>query len=467
MIVDVVSAGQYRGLFVDCYYDKNIISGEGLSYARAWRKAMVNPFNTLFGRLALLAIGLIVLVHGTTQILVMRELGQIDAEHSRRAVQLAVYARNHSEAPSARIVSTLGIHYVAADDVLKAGCPAPCTETRSPFDEELLAKLPHGSQVVSDPRSGTVWVKYGDLPYWLCMTNTLLPAVWFASGYALTFLLAVIVALIGAWQLQKPLRRLAEAARRFRLNHAVEPLPEKGPTEIKALIADFNEMTSALVRAEEERRLMLAGVAHDLKAPITRMMVRAELLEDAARGNGFQRDAAALLRIVNQFLDYAREEGEVAEAVSVDAHCREVYAEGTSDGLAIRLGLSAGERFCLPGVDMERIFSNLLGNVKSYGTGPVEITTRCDGADFVLAVRDHGPGIPADKTERALQPFVRLDPESGGDAHCGLGLSIVRKLAQANGGHIVCDNAVDGGFVVSLRFPAGPTSAGTDAGNCG
>lgn len=435
--------------------------------AEAWRRALVNPFNTLFGRLVLLTIGLIVLVHGTTQVLVMRELGQIDAEHARRAVLLAIYARNHAEAPAAGIVNTLGIHYVAADDAVSAGCPAPCTQGNSPFDEELLTKLPRGSQVVSDPRSGTVWVRYGEMPYWLRMTGTLLPAVWFASGYVLTLLLAVMVALIGAWQLQRPLHRLSEAARRFRISHAVEALPEKGPTEIKALIADFNGMTSALVRAEQERRLMLAGVAHDLKAPITRMMVRAELLEDAVKGDGFQRDAASLLRIVNQFLDYAREEGGASERACVDAHCREVYAEGVFEGLDVKLDLRAGERFCLPGVDLERIFSNLLGNVKSYGAGPIEITTLREGERDVLVVRDHGLGIPADKLEIALQPFVRLDRERGGDAHCGLGLSIVHKLAQENGGQVECGNAPDGGFVVSLKFPAGPTSAGTGAESCG
>jgi two-component system, OmpR family, osmolarity sensor histidine kinase EnvZ len=415
---------------------------------------MLNPLNSLFGRLALLMVGLIVLVHGTELVLVMRERGQIDAEHAKRGILLAVYAREHREASAAQIVNTLGIHYVDVQDGVVPGCPAPCNAAKSPFDKTLLTKLPEGSRAVSDDDSGAVWVRYGEASYWLYLGNTLLPRSLFVAGYALTLLFAVMLALIGAWQFQRPLRRLVEAARQFRTTHMRTPVAEKGPTEFRVLIAGFNEMTEALVRAEHERAVMLAGVAHDLRAPISRMIVRAELLDDAGKREGFLRDAESLQRIVTQFLDYSRDAGSASALVDVDAHCQELYADGECDGLAVRLDLQAGEGFCLPAVDVDRILSNLLGNVASYGAGPVDISTRRHTRHYVLSVRDHGKGIPDDRLEDVLQPFVRLDRESGGDAHCGLGLSIVRKLVQMNRGQVDCCNAADGGFVVNMRFPS-------------
>jgi two-component system osmolarity sensor histidine kinase EnvZ len=415
---------------------------------------MLNPLNSLFGRLALLMVGLIVLVHGTELVLVMRERGQIDAEHAKRGILLAVYAREHREASAAQIVNTLGIHYVDVQDGVVPGCPAPCNAAKSPFDKTLLTKLPEGSRAVSDDDSGAVWVRYGEASYWLYLGNTLLPRSLFVAGYALTLLFAVMLALIGAWQFQRPLRRLVEAARQFRTTHMRTPVAEKGPTEFRLLIAGFNEMTEALVRAEHERAVMLAGVAHDLRAPISRMMVRAELLDDNGKREGFLRDAESLQRIVTQFLDYSRDSDGASIRVEVEEHCQGLYADGECDGLCVVFDLQAGSGFVLPAVDLDRILSNLLGNVESYGAGPVEISTRRHARHYVLSVRDHGKGIPDDRLEDVLQPFVRLDRESGGDAHCGLGLSIVRKLAQLNRGQVDCCNAPDGGFVVNLRFPA-------------
>ena len=107
-------------------------------------------------------------------------------------------------------------------------------------------------------------------------------------------------------------------------------------------------------------------------------------------------------------------------------------------------------------MDLDRILSNLIENAMNYGEPPVEISTSAHNGIYTLSVRDHGVGIPGEQLERALQPFTRLDPARGGDAHCGLGLAIVRRLTRYNGGHFECDNAPDGGFRVTLTFGREP-----------
>jgi two-component system osmolarity sensor histidine kinase EnvZ len=199
------------------------------------------------------------------------------------------------------------VTYVNADDAIAHGCSAPCDNSSGPFARDLRAKLPSGSHVVADPYNGTIWVKYAGHPGWFVLKNSMLPARRFLGAQAIMLAFAVIVALFGAWHLQRPLQRLALAAREFRIGLRAPVVEASGPREVKQLIGDFNQMVHELAQAEQERAVMLAGVAHDLRAPITRMQVRADLLPDEANRRGFLRDAESLSRIVTQFLDFARE----------------------------------------------------------------------------------------------------------------------------------------------------------------
>ena len=415
---------------------------------------MKNPFNTLFSQLALMTVGLIVIVHLTSLVLVDRDRGQIDTGHAQRALLLAVQSQRDGAVTASQVSAALGVSVINADNAIPYGCPAPCQDTTGPFQNALRAKLPPGSAVVADPESGNVWVRYAGNAGWLKLESSMLPARRFISASAMMLVFAVILALIGAWYLQRPLHRLAIAAREFRLGHRAPVVPASGPREVKGLIDDFNQMVHELAQAEQERAVMLAGVAHDLRAPITRMQVRADLLPDEANRSGFLRDAESLSRIVTQFLDFARESADRSPPTSVDAHCRRHYGDSLEDDALVRLDLQAGEGFGLPLVDLDRILTNLIENALTYGEPPVEISTSRHNGHYTLTVRDHGGGIPGGQLERALQPFVRLDEARSGNAHCGLGLAIVRRLVRYNGGVFHADNAVDGGFVVSMTFPA-------------
>jgi two-component system, OmpR family, osmolarity sensor histidine kinase EnvZ len=413
---------------------------------------MTNPLNTLFGRLATLMVCLIVALHATSLLLVDHERGRIDGEHALRSVLVAVQAQHDSEAEGKRVAATMGMRFIAPADAIREGCPAPCTGSRGQLERDLLQNMPSNSKVIVEGATGSIWVRYGDEPYWIFMRDAIVPPFRFMGFSLIMLVLPVIVALFAAWQFQRPLHRLAAAAREFRIGRRAVPVPQKGPAEMRALIGDFNQMMSELAQAEQERAVMLAGVAHDLRSPITRIQVRADMLADAANRTGFLHDTASLSRIITQFLDYARDTADPSPRVNVDSHCRRHYGAGFGDENLVQIDLRAGEEFNLPLVDLDRILSNLIENAMNYGEPPVEISTSALHGKRTLTIRDHGPGIPRDQLERALQPFVRLDAARGGDAHCGLGLAIVRRLTRYNGGKFDCDNAPNGGFRVTLSF---------------
>ena len=427
----------------------------------------LRPLNSIFGRLALLSVGLLVMMQLTWLVIVDRERAAVEADHVSRLVRLVLDpATSAADGSSERLATALGLRYVdAGPQSTPPGCPLPCADTHGPFETVLRADLPPQSRVVFDHTETLMWIRYGPSSRWLVIPAAAPAMSRLLSASALMLFLAIAIALLGAWQIQKPVLRLARAAREFRLGHRPPMVLANGPSEVKGLIGDFNEMARELSDAEQERAVMLAGVAHDLRAPITRIQVRANLVPSAAARDGFFHDTESLAQIVTQFLDFARDTEADTHApwISVDAFCRAHYAEAETgvDGRDVlareplfELDLQAGDDFRLPAIELDRIFSNLVENAFTYGAPPLCIaTSRGNGRDR-LSVRDHGKGMPEAHFARALRPFVRLDPARGGDAHCGLGLTIVRRLTRRYGGDLSMHNADGGGLAVVLDFPS-------------
>jgi two-component system osmolarity sensor histidine kinase EnvZ len=414
---------------------------------------MKSFLDSVFTRLAAMTIGLIVVVHFTGLFMVDRERGVVESVRVMREVSLAEQAHRGGSVTATDVESTLGMTYIAANQAIARGCPAPCINTSGILENQLRRNMPSGSSVVKDERSGAVWIRNAQAPGWFRLSDAALPNLAFEQSRATMLLLAIAAAVIGAWQLQRPLHRLAHAAREFRLGHSAPHVRSSGPKELKSLIGDFNQMVHELAVAEQERAVMLAGVAHDLRTPITRIQVRADMLQDEANRVSFLRDTDSLSRIVTQFLDFARESRDPSPMTGVDLYCLRNYHGDHLEDELMTCNLAAGEAFVLPMVDLERIMSNLIENALTYGDPPVEISTGVEADSFVLKVRDHGGGILESQLERALQPFVRLDEARTGTAHCGLGLAIVRRLVRYNGGALDAHNAVDGGLQVKMSFP--------------
>jgi len=281
--------------------------------------------------------------------------------------------------------------------------------------------------------------------------------LWWNLAIALTVLLLIAGLFVSG--IVRPLRRLGEAVSATGEGSAQKVTPS-GPYEVRRLAERHNTMLAQLARAEDERREMLAGLTHDLRAPLARLRLRLALLESDADRQGLERDTLDMERIVEQCLAFLRSEANpqqpppplpIADAVSNEiARQREIGrpVEMTVDEPA------AASLVAITHGDLQRLLDNLIDNALQYGAPPVEVALAVDRPGTVtLRVRDHGPGIPAPERERAFEAFTQIEPARATRGSCGLGLAIVRRIVEANGGELTLGDASGGGLEVGIRLP--------------
>jgi two-component system osmolarity sensor histidine kinase EnvZ len=334
--------------------------------------------------------------------------------------------------------------------------------TRRPLVEltrHLRAHLPPGTQfAVDDSRPPQLWVRFPGSAAWVVVPVDVPPPPRFVIEAISMLVAALTLSFLAAWQIQKPLASLAQAARRFGTGERIAPLADEGPRELRDVSASFNDMMRCVNEAEDDRVVMLSGIAHDLKTPITRLKLRASLMDDETERKGMLRDVDSLTHIVQQFLEFAQQAPDAGRLIEVDAFLQRQFGnpdetEGGT-GPLFMLDLRAGSKFRLPQVALDRLATNLVENALEYGAPPVEIASAIDNGSYVISVRDHGAGIEPDRIAAAMRPFVRLNQARSGEGHCGLGLAIVARLARDNGGQCDVENHPEGGLVVRLVFPA-------------
>ena len=256
-----------------------------------------------------------------------------------------------------------------------------------------------------------------------------------------------------ALEVQRPLRRLEGALAKVGLDSDLPqpPLVASGGTAaVRRLTQRFNAMLNRIEATDRERRTMLAGLAHDLRSPLTRLRLRlasnGPLVADERRRA--EADLAALERITSQFLQFIGAESQ-EEPVLVPLEA--LVAEAANGVDQVQLELEAMER-CVQPIALARAIANLLDNAATHGQPPLRLVLRSLGQEgFAIEVWDAGPGIATADWERALQPFQRLDPARSGVGHSGLGMAIAARVAQAHGGSLERLAPAQGGFAVVLK----------------
>jgi two-component system osmolarity sensor histidine kinase EnvZ len=197
-------------------------------------------------------------------------------------------------------------------------------------------------------------------------------------------------------------------------------------------------MRARIERQIEQRTLMLSGVSHDLRTPLTRMRLNLSLLEeeDAAP---LRRDVDEMQRMLDEFLSFAKGSAE-GEPEALDPHvlAEELVAAAQEAGRAVTLLPRQGGgqgTVMLRRVAMARAVDNLISNAVRYG-GRAEVSVLLTGKTLRIRVEDDGPGIPQDRRAEAARPFTRLDPARNQDqgGGVGLGLAIATDIARAHGG---------------------------------
>ena len=256
-----------------------------------------------------------------------------------------------------------------------------------------------------------------------------------------------------ALEVQRPLRRLEGALAKVGLDSDLPqpPLVASGGTAaVRRLTQRFNAMLNRIEATNQERRTMLAGLAHDLRSPLTRLRLRlassGPLAADERRRA--EADLAALERITRQFLQFVgAETQEEPLLVPLEA----LVAEAANGVEQVRLDLEPMRR-CVQPIALARAIANLLDNAATHGQPPLRLVLRSMGQEgFAIEVWDAGPGIAEADWERALRPFQRLDPARSGVGHSGLGLAIAERVAQAHGGSLERLAPARGGFAVVLQ----------------
>jgi two-component system osmolarity sensor histidine kinase EnvZ len=254
------------------------------------------------------------------------------------------------------------------------------------------------------------------------------------------------------WEVQRPLQQLEQALAQVgnsdQANAAslASPLPSSGSGAVRRLTARFKAMVQRLAANERDRTTMLAGIAHDLKSPLTRLRLR---LAGQAEQQRAEADLDALERITAQFLLFAGGgDAEPAILLPLDQWLAELSAAIELDQLQLDLEpLQA----CVQPTAVGRAVGNLIDNAFSHGRPPLRLVLRREEEEgFRIEVWDQGQGISPEAWPQAVQPFQRLDRARGGSGHCGLGLAIAARVAVSHGGQLECQRSAEG-FAVVLR----------------
>jgi len=313
---------------------------------------------------------------------------------------------------------------------------------------------------------GNLWVSFsvkGD-HFWAVVPSRQLehpfPLRW------LGWVTAVLAfAMFGAYALVSringPLRALAGAAVRLGRGEAVDRLHEDGPAEIRALTRAFNQMATDLAHLDADRTLMLAGVSHDLRTPLSRLRVELEMLPPDTPGRAAMiQDIEDMDAVLGQFLAYAQ--GSTAEREkTVELNALAQAATERYERMDKRIMLDLGQVPPLPlrQTAITRAITNLLDNAFKYGQRPeqsvAEVTLRTarERDQVRVSVLDRGPGIPESELARLKKPFTRLDSSRSNAAGSGLGLAIVDRIARQHGGRLWLRARAGGGLDATVELP--------------
>ena len=254
------------------------------------------------------------------------------------------------------------------------------------------------------------------------------------------WLFAVLVlALVGAWaiasNIARPLAAMRRAAQRLGRGQHPEPLPQEGPREMRTVAAAFNRMASDLQGMERDRAMVLAGISHDLRTPLSRLRLALEMSgADQPTTEAMTADIEEMDAIIGQFLDFARGADEKKEEHDLTELATELAEHYARIGKDVRLTPRAMKPFGFARMAVRRAIANLVDNALRYAGEPVEIHLQSGNGIATVEVRDQGPGVPPSEVERLKRPFTRLDDSRAGSGGSGLGLAIVERTAQSHGG---------------------------------
>lgn len=283
----------------------------------------------------------------------------------------------------------------------------------------------------------------------------------FAPLFRNSLIMALLI-IAGGWlfiRLQnRPLVALEKAAKGVGRGEIPPPLPEKGATEIRSVTRAFNQMSKGIQELEEDRALLMAGISHDLRTPLTRIRLATEMMspEDSYLAEGIISDTEECNEIISQFMDYLKPvNNQTFEAVYLNDIARDVTSAegGYEQEIETQIEESIKPALGNP-IAIKRAVTNLVVNAVRYGNGWIKVSTgmTADNQLVWVTVEDNGPGIEPGQIGKLFEPFTRGDTARGSEG-TGLGLAIVKRIVSQHSGSVVMRNRSEGGLIVQISFP--------------
>jgi two-component system osmolarity sensor histidine kinase EnvZ len=347
--------------------------------------------------------------------------------------------------------------------------PVTASEKTEPLpDDALLERVVQKVRGVLGEETRFAYARDGEEGFWVSFFIdedefwVMLPRERFEPAIGLQWLewlaAVIVLALAGAWfiasNIARPLAALRRAAGRLGRGQPHEPLSEQGPREVRTVAAAFNRMASNLEAMERERAMVLAGISHDLRTPLSRLRLALEMSgADEHASDAMIADIDEIDAIIGQFLDFARGTSEEKREHDIGEVLDELAEHYARIGKDVRLVHHPVRPFHFARMAVHRAIANLVDNALRYAGEPVEIELLARNPQVAIEVRDSGPGIPPQEVERLKRPFTRLDDSRAGHGGSGLGLAIVERTAQAHGGKLELLPRSPRGLIARLVLP--------------
>jgi signal transduction histidine kinase len=281
---------------------------------------------------------------------------------------------------------------------------------------------------------------------------------WMTQFFAIILGTTLVVLAISVWAIRRatqPLSMFARAAERLGLDMNAPALAEEGPKEVRGASHAFNQMQRRLQNFVRDRTQMLAAISHDLRTPITRLRLRAELIEDPEQQKKILKDLDDIETMVSATLEFARDDfaQERRTAIDLAVLLQNVCDEAEDAGATISYDGPSHLPFAGRPVALKRAFANLVGNAVKYGDGAA-VELKAHPRLLRVSVADHGPGIPQEELQRVFEPFYRVEASRNRDTGgVGLGLAVVRSVVRAHGGDVELANRSEGGLGATVTLP--------------
>ncbi len=307
-----------------------------------------------------------------------------------------------------------------------------------------------------------LWMKIDSLPGQLLrIPLSELQEEDFAPLFRNSIIMALLI-VIGGWlfiRLQnRPLIALEKAAKMVGRGETPPHLPEQGTLEIRSVTRAFNRMSKGIQALEEDRALLMAGISHDIRTPLTRIRLATEMMspEDSYLAESIISDTEECNQIISQFMDYLKPVNrEAFEAVDLNDIASDVASSEGGYEVQIETELQAGLAPALGNpIAIKRSLSNLVVNALRYGNGWVKVSSgmTADKKLVWLSVEDNGPGIDPSQVNKVFEPFTRGDTARGSEG-TGLGLAIVKRIVSQHHGAVSVSNRSQGGLRAQISFP--------------